>query len=119
MDIRIKKSPEALRELGQKLLLRVKAVSDDVKGIKGVWGALGALPILLTHVQLAGEEWRLVNEDKKALAVQLVLDLVPDRWVPDAVIEPIVGWAIERALAAAKKAGWPLLEALKKKLGLA
>lgn len=105
MTIKMKKDPEELRGIGKRLVARVRATFEEIRGARGIPGLLFAAPKVVEHVEILGEELGLIGEDKKALAVQAVLDLVPDRWIPDWVLEPIVGWAVERGVLELKKRG--------------
>jgi hypothetical protein len=92
----------------------VKAAVEPLKRLKG-WSGVGGLikcaPHVVEELEKAGAALELSGADKKTVAVQLVLELVPDAWAPDWVLEPIVSWAIEKAVAVLKKRQSPDPEA--------
>jgi hypothetical protein len=49
-------------------------------------------------VEEVGREIGALGPDKKAIAVQAILLLIPDSWCPDFLLEPLVSWAVERAV---------------------
>jgi hypothetical protein len=90
--------PEELAAVVKRVVTEVKGAHTDLKSIRGFFGALSVAPRVVDRVEKVGKELKLIGSDKKEVAVAAVLALVPDRWVPDAIIEPFVRWAIERAV---------------------
>lgn len=113
MEIVMRKDPEELHQIFDRLIEQVKAAADELKGARGVAGVLFAVPSIVRHVQILGDEYKLVGEDKKELATEAVLYLIPDRWCPDWILRPMVSWAIEKAVAEVKRNGSAGLQKLK------
>lgn len=81
---------------------RVRKAVEPLKALKGWSGVLGffkAAPHVVEEVEEAGKDLGLMGADKKQVAVDFILDLIPDSWAPDWILEPLVNWAIERAVA--------------------
>lgn len=72
---------------------------QSLKGWSGVLGFFKAAPHVVEEVEAAGKELGLMGADKKAIAVDVILDLIPDSWVPDWAIAPLVRWLVERAVS--------------------
>ena len=91
-----------------KIAASVKVIFGKLKGIhggiKGVWKAA---PVVVEEVESAARAWfGVTGADKKAMAVEAILLVIPDRWwFPDWFARPVIGIAIEQALKALKKAG--------------
>ena len=94
--------PNSLNALVARVVQEVKGASIDVKSIRGFFGALRIAPRVVEKVQRIGAEFNLLGSDKREVAVAAILLLVPDRWVPDSLIAPFVGWAVDKAYAAMK-----------------
>lgn len=80
---------------------RVKKAVEPLQALKGWSGVLGFFklaPHVVEEVEAAGKDLGLMGADKKQIAVDVILDLIPDAWAPDWLLEPLVNWAIERAV---------------------
>lgn len=103
MDIKMKLDPAKLKAIADAIVMEARGVVVDARSAKGILGALAVAPKIVERVENVGADLKLLGSDKKEIAVQAVLALVPDRWVPDWVLAPFVAWAIERAVAALKE----------------
>lgn len=96
---------KALQEAIKRVAGAVTGAHGELRRISGgIRGVLGVAPDVVKHVEALGKERGLLGADKKKIAVEVVLMLVPDAWCPDWALRPIVGWAVERAVAVLKKA---------------
>ena len=86
---------------------RIKEAVNKLRGVKG-WnwsglkGLLACAPYVVKETQEVGAELGLAGGEKKELAIDVILWIVPDAWAPDWVLRPILGWAIEKAVAVLK-----------------
>ena len=102
-NIRIKLDPEKLQEAVKRVVEEVKGASLDIRGLRGLTGAWALVPRVIERVEKLAIELGMLGEDKKAAAVEAILLLVPDRWIPDWLLRPLIGWAIEQALPLLRK----------------
>lgn len=80
----------------------LQAVYKDLKNIKGIRGAVQCAGYVVPYIEK--QHSALAGVDKKALAVEIILALVPmPPWLPELVVRPILSWIIEKAVAAMKK----------------
>ena len=98
MVILMKLNHEKFEEVLARVILEVREASSAVKGARGVLGVLRLVPDVLRAVENIAGQTALLGEDKKAIAVHAILELVPDRWIADAILEPFVAFAVERVL---------------------
>ena len=103
MDIVMKKDEAEVKAIAGRVLDEVKAGLLNARGIKGLSGARSMVPRVVEHVEKISKELRLCGEDKRAVAVQVICLLVPDRWVPDWLLEKILGFGIDLYCRARKK----------------
>jgi len=96
-------TPEEIQAAIQRCVRAVRGAAHELKGIKGVWGFIKAAPEVVQWANRLKEEKQLAGQDAKKIAVEALLLLVPDRWVPDVVARPYVGWVVERAYAELKR----------------
>lgn len=101
--VRLKLDPEKLQEAVKRVTDEVRGASLDLRGLKGLSGAWAVVPRVIERVEKLGAELGLIGEDKKAAALEAILLLIPDRWAPDWLLRPLLGWAIERALPLLRK----------------
>ncbi len=101
-DIQVKLDADKLEAIAKGLAVTCRNTWPEVRGARGVSGMLALIPKVVGLVEKTGKDVGMVGSDKKELAVQIICDLVPDAWVPDWVLAPILGWAIEKAVAALK-----------------
>lgn len=102
MDIEMKVDPDKLKAIVQSVVGDVKAEVAELRGARGFFAILKAVPHVVARVEKIGADLKLIGEDKKAVAVAAVCALVPDSWLPDSVVAFIASFAIERALPAIK-----------------
>ena len=102
-DIRLKLDPEKLQEAVKRVVEEVKGASLDIRGLRGLTGAWALVPRVIERVEKLAIELGMLGEHKKAAAVEAILLLVPDRWIPDLLLRPLIGWAIEQALPLLRK----------------
>ena len=102
-DIRLKLDPEKLQEAVKRVVEEVKGASLDIRGLRGLTGAWALVPRVIERVEKLALELGMLGEDKKSAAVEAILLLVPDRWIPDLLLRPLIGWAIEQALPLLRK----------------
>ena len=100
---KMKLKPSMVLKVAEDIAQEVRFAYFDMKGIKGVRGAIKAAPAVVARVQTIGDKLKLLGTDKKAIAVNAILGLIPDTWVPDWLIRPFISWAIEKAVKALKK----------------
>lgn len=105
MDIKMKLDPEKLRQIAAGIGAELLAFAKEVKGARGVLGIFKLLPKAVELIEKAKADHKLLGADAKEIAVAAVLLAVPDRWVPDEWIRPLVSWGIERAYQAYKRSG--------------
>lgn len=98
-DIKVKMDAQRLVELGKKTAEECRVLWPELKNTKGLMGALSLAGKVAKKVEEVGKAVGLIGEDKKAIAIQIICDLVPDTWVPDSVLDMLLGWAIDRAVA--------------------
>lgn len=98
----IKLDAGKIAEVAKKVVagVRKRAEKDKLVGWAGV---KKCVPWVVREVEKAADEVGLFASEKQEVAVQAILVLVPDRWVPDWLIEPFVRWAIDAAVEAMKK----------------
>jgi hypothetical protein len=117
MEYLIKKDPEELQNiLREELVPAAKQLLQELgraRGLDGLWQARGRIVEL---VEVLGEEYSLIGEDKRALAVEALLILIPDSWAPDWALRPFLGWGVDRAVAEMKKRGPEALQKVKEAL---
>lgn len=101
-DIQVKMDADKLKAIAQGLVVTCREKWPEVRGARGVSGMLSLIPKVVGLVDKTGKDVGMIGSDKKELAIQIICDLVPDSWVPDWVLAPILGWAIEKAVAALK-----------------
>src|SRR3990167_1290083 len=102
-DIRLKLDPEKLQEAVKRVVEEVKGASLDIRGLRGLTGAWALVPRVIERVEKLALELGMLGEDKKSAAVEAILLLVPDRWIPDLLLRPLIGCAIEQALPLLRK----------------
>ncbi len=101
-EIQVKLDADKLKEIAVGLVANCRATWPELKGARGVGGMLSLVPKVVGLVEKTGKDVGMIGSDKKELAIQIICDLVPDAWVPDWVLAPILGWAIDKAVAALK-----------------
>jgi len=96
----IKKSitPQRVIEISKKIAAEIRAAYLDIKAIQSVRGAFKVAPVVVERVERIGQQVGLFGTDKKAIAVEAILAIIPDSWVPDWLLRPVIGWAIEKAV---------------------
>lgn len=100
MDIQVKMDADKLKSIADGLVATCKATWPEVMAARGIMGMAALAPKVVSMVEKTAGDLNLISSDKKALAVQIICNLVPDTWVPDWVLAPIVSWIIERAVSA-------------------
>lgn len=70
-----------------------------LKGWSGVLGAFAAISHVVEEVEKAAKSLGLVGPDKKEAAIQIILEIVPDRYCPDAILRVILSFLIDSAVA--------------------
>lgn len=94
MEELIKKTAEDLRQL-----------HVDLKGIKGFAGAKAVAPRIIAKVNELKRLKGMSGAEAKEMAIGLVVELVPlPGWMPKFVAKWALGWIIEGAYQAYKKA---------------
>jgi len=99
-DIQVKLDADKLKAIAQGLCLTCRTTWPEVKGASGIAGMMALIPKVVGLVEKTGKDVGMIGSDKKELAVQIICDLVPDAWVPDWILAPILSWAIEKAVVA-------------------
>lgn len=94
--------PRRIAAIVNRVVDDVKAVSIDIRSVRGVFGAFSLAKRVVERVESVGKELNLLGPDKKDIAIDAILALVPDRWAPDWVLRPFLGWAVEKAVEAMK-----------------
>ena len=97
-----KLTPEQVQSAAAKVLAKVREVNLRARGSVGLLGLVDCAKWVVHAVEEVGAEVGALGPDKKDIAVKAVLALVPDAWCPDWILEPLVSWAIEKAVAALK-----------------
>ncbi|MDD5302045.1 MAG: hypothetical protein PHS14_02965 [Elusimicrobia bacterium] len=100
--IKMKVDKAKLVELARRVADELKPKVADVGGLRGLAGMKTCAGWVVRAVERVGLEAGLLGEDKQQVAVQAILDLVPDRWVPDWLIEPLVRWIVDRAVVSVR-----------------
>lgn len=95
---KMKIDAEKVSEFAKRVIAEVQAKVKSEGGLKGWAGVKKCAPWVVKAVEKIGIESGLLGVDKQAIAVQVILNLVPDRWVPDWLIEPLVCWVVDRAV---------------------
>lgn len=96
MGIRI--DAKKVAEVAKRVVDEVKDKAAKEGGLKGWAGVKKCAPWVVKAVEKAAVAEGLLGPEKQAIAVQAILELVPDRWVPDWLIEPFVAWAVDKAV---------------------
>lgn len=96
-------TPEELQAAITRCVEKVRGAATELRGVRGILGFLRAAPAVVQWVEKFKQERELANQDAKTIAVEAILLLIPDRWVPDAAARPWVGWLVERAYAELKR----------------
>lgn len=92
-----------LAEIAKKVVAAVKdKAAKEPGGLKGLDGVRKCVPWVVKAVEKAAVEAGLLGPQKQEVAVQAVLALVPDRWIPDWILDPIVRWIIDKAVEVIK-----------------
>lgn len=94
-------TPEQVKAAANKIKDACKELSR-LKGWSGFQGMLKCVPKVVEDVEAAGQVLGIKGADKKRLAIDIICGLVPDSWVPDWVLAPILSWAIDKAVVALK-----------------
>jgi len=84
-----------------KIAKAVKEIFAKMKGIHGgIKGIFKAAPAVVEEVEKAASAWAsITGEDKKAMAVEAILLIVPlPSWLPTFIARALISWAIEAAL---------------------
>ncbi len=102
MAIKMKVDPAKLKTFALRIVAEVKAKVAAEGGLSGLAGMKRCAPWVVKAVEKVGIEAGLLGEDKQQIAVQAILDIVPDRWVPDWMIEPVARWVVDRAVISIK-----------------
>lgn len=95
--------PAEMQKAISRILDEIKGGYADLKSIKGIKGAFKIAPEIVSRVKAIGDEYKLLGPDKKKIAVEIIMVLIPDSWFPDFILRRIVAWAVERAYKAYKK----------------
>src|SRR5688572_27253364 len=100
---------ERLGELAAEVLESMGEIVGKVKRIHGgLASVIAAAPEIVRHVEVIAVTRSLDGQQKKKLAVEVALKLIPDRWAPDWVLRPAIGWIIEQGVDEVKRRGGPL-----------
>ena len=97
---------EDIAESAAKVARAIRQIFAKAKGIhggiKGVWQTA---PAIVKEVEKVASAWvGITGKDKKAMAVEAILLLIPPRWyLPKFVLRPLISWAIEAALKEIEK----------------
>jgi len=95
---------EKLHELTQKALEQLQAIHKELRDARGILGIFKAAPKVVARVESLGEFHGLLGSEKKALAVEIILNIVQlPWWAPPVIVRLILSYAIERAVSKLKK----------------
>lgn len=99
--------------LAAEMAEQLKTVHGDLKAIKGLAGAVAAVPKVILAVEKAGRDNDWHGLDKKQLAIAIILNLVPlPIWLPRAWAVAVLTFAIEKAVAQYNSNAAPFFESL-------
>ena len=83
---------------------KLKQLYAEVRGARGVFGLLRIIPLIVSEVETFGKEHGLSGIDKKSLAIETALLLIPlPRWLPRSLVVMLLDRGIERAVAQLNK----------------
>ena len=94
----IKLDPKALKDLAAKIIAEIKATSVDIKGMRGLRGAFALAPRVVAKIEEVRKIAGLTGAQSRDIAISVILELVPDQWLPDWVLAPLLSWAIGKAV---------------------
>lgn len=89
--------------LAQKIIAESKELFSVIKSIHGIDGAVKIIPDVVKIVENIGKTEGLAGADKKKLAVTIINILVDVPFIPEAVEEVIIGFAIDTVISALNK----------------
>ena len=83
---------------------KLKQLYAEVRRAKGVFGLLRIVPLVVSEVETFSKEHGLKGLDKKNLAIETALLLIPlPRWLRRSLVVMLLDWGIERAVAQLNK----------------
>ena len=81
-----------------KRILDVGASLKKLKGWSGVLGFFRAIPWVVDRVEVEAKELNIKGTSKKELAIDILVLLIPDTWLPDWVLRPLLSYLINKAV---------------------
>lgn len=94
----------SVQEQASAVIELIRKTVGDLKSSRGLLAILRLVPDIVKSVESASKQYGIKGADKKALAVEVALNLVPlPWWLPKPLLKLVLDYAIEAAVGELNK----------------